>query len=330
MSYSLEKTTLGNAWDDFIKTSWNGTLFSYSDYLVNIPHTPGVYYCHKNQELRAAVVLLEDEDNKITLIHGLVVHSGIIFGAPTNNQNNAQQTSEKFRISEFIANELPKIYDKINLKTDPKYQDIRSFLWVNYENDAPKYKINIRYTSYLSIYDLSDISILGENNTFQNISASRKQEIRYAQKKGVTTHEEFNINLFIEYYIKTFAHQNLELGTQFNMDLQIIKRLVLGLYEKKLGRMFISYTQEGQAGSIAFFGVDHNRAYYLFGANNPDLRNEHTGTAVLWDSFKLLCRDGISEVDLEGINSPARGWFKLSFGGSVLPYYQLSYNKHDR
>ena len=132
---------------------------------------------------------------------------------------------------------------------------------------------------------------------------------------------------FIEYYIKTFARQNLELGTQFNVDLQIIKRLVLGLYEKKLGRMFISYTQEGQAGSIAFFGIDHNRAYFLFGANNPDLRNEHTGTAVLWDSFKLLCSDGISEVDLEGINSPARGWFKLSFGGTLVPYFKLNWNR---
>ena len=80
-------------------------------------------------------------------------------------------------------------------------------------------------------------------------------------------------------------------------------------------------------GSIAFFGIDHKRGYFLFGANDPEMRDEHTGTAVLWDSFCFLSQDGIFEIDLEGINSPTRGWFKLSFGGTISPYYHLSYSR---
>ena len=64
-------------------------------------------------------------------------------------------------------------------------------------------------------------------------------------------------------------------------------------------------------------------AYYLFGASNPGMRNEHTGSAVLWDSFFALSRDAIKEVDMEGVNSPHRGWFKLSFGGDIRPYYHV-------
>ena len=97
------------------------------------------------------------------------------------------------------------------------------------------------------------------------------------------------------------------------------------LFTANLGRMFISYSQNYTPGSIAFFGIDHRRGYFLFAANDPVLRNEHTGTAVLWDSFYLLNQEGIYEIDFEGINSPARGWFKLSFGGTISPYYQLSY-----
>jgi len=26
---------------------------------------------------------------------------------------------------------------------------------------------------------------------------------------------------------------------------------------------------------------------------------------------------------MEGVNSPHRGWFKLSFGGDIRPYYQI-------
>ena len=44
---------------------------------------------------------------------------------------------------------------------------------------------------------------------------------------------------------------------------------------------------------------------------------------VLWDAFLDLAASGVKEIDLEGVNSPLRGHFKLSFGGSILPYYRL-------
>ena len=44
-------------------------------------------------------------------------------------------------------------------------------------------------------------------------------------------------------------------------------------------------------------------------------------------SFYHLNEIGIKTVDLEGVNSPNRGWFKLSFGGNIIPYYELIYKK---
>ena len=75
---------------------------------------------------------------------------------------------------------------------------------------------------------------------------------------------------------------------------------------------------------MAVFLLGHNTAYYLFGANDPDMRNQHTGTAVIWDSFHILSEMNINTVDLEGINSPNRGWFKTSFGGRIIPYYKIT------
>ena len=51
----------------------------------------------------------------------------------------------------------------------------------------------------------------------------------------------------------------------------------------------------------------------MFGASDPALRNSPTGTAVLWDAFSELAKVGVKKIDLEGVNSPKRGWFKLSF-----------------
>ena len=35
----------------------------------------------------------------------------------------------------------------------------------------------------------------------------------------------------------------------------------------------------------------------------------------------------IKIVDMEGVNSPQRGWFKLSFGGNLKKYFQVKKNK---
>ena len=97
-----------------------------------------------------------------------------------------------------------------------------------------------------------------------------------------------------------------------------------GLINAKAARMFISRARDGTPGSIAVYAFDQRRAYYLFGASDPAMRDSPAGTAVLWDAFTALSKEGISQVDLEGVNSPRRGWFKLSFGGDLRPYYQIS------
>jgi len=147
--------------------------------------------------------------------------------------------------------------------------------------------------------------------------------IRYAKRDEVVTTEEYDVDLFVQLYESTMGRQEKEVAYE---SIAEMKNLIYSLYREKLGRMFVSRTADDVVGSMAFFGLDHHRAYYLFGANDPENRDQHTGTAVLWDAFKILADDGIMEVDLEGVNSPQRGWFKLSFGGDIRPYYQLSFN----
>ncbi len=60
------------------------------------------------------------------------------------------------------------------------------------------------------------------------------------------------------------------------------------------------------------------------GASDPALRDSHCGSAVIWDAFVALARSGVAEVDMEGVNSPKRGWFKLSFGPHMQTYYELA------
>lgn len=322
-SYVLERAELGDRWDDFVRSSPNGTLFSYSKFLAGVRANIAVYYCFNNKELRAGIVLIEDEARTSAVLHDFVIHHGILFAKPQAMQNHSQILSEHFKIMTFIAGELPRRYKNIQMSLHPLVVDIRPFLWLNYREDAPRYTFKVFYTSHADIEDFSRAKALEDISLYNKASIARRQEIRYGIRDGVTTREEFAPESFGDFYAMTMKRQNIEVHKTYVDDMNA---LIAALYEAKLGRMFVSYTRDGKLGSAAFMGMDHQRAYYLFGANNPGLRNSHTGTAVLWDSFYFLSRSGVKEVDFEGINSPHRGWFKLSFGGNIIPYFHVYFN----
>jgi hypothetical protein len=324
MTYKLERTDLDERWDEFVNTSPNGSIFSHSDYLKSINKKSALYFLLKNKELRASVAVVESDDGKSTTRHNFIIYNGVMFAPPRYKQNNAQTLSERFRITTFIAEELAKIYKNVYLTLHPSVTDIRPFLWFNYGTDKPKYATDIRFTSYVNIEDFAHVKSLEDTSLYPQTSSSRRQEIRYAVKEGVTTKEEYKADLFVDFYCKTMKRQDIEVEQLY---LEEMKTIITNLYKAKLGRLFVSYTKSGEAGSMAFFGIDGDRAYYIFGANEPGLRDSHTGTAVLWDGFYYLSKNGVKEVDLEGINSPKRGWFKLSFGGNIVPYFQLFFHQ---
>lgn len=316
----LEKTELDEKWDQLVAKSVNGTVFCTSHYLKNIDANIAPYYYLRNQEIRAGVLVIESQNGLDTYLHDFVIYNGIFFAPPQNKQNRSQIISEQFDISSFVAEELAKIYKSVHMQLHPTIVDIRPFLWFNYGIDAPKYAVDVRYTSYLNIEDFSCAEKLEDISTYLQASNARRQEIRYGIRDKVVTKEEFNPDLFVDFYNETMKRQDITVEEDV---LNQMNFLITNLFKANIGRMFVSYLSSGEPGSMAFFGMDSKRGYYLFGANDPALRDSHTGTAVLWDAFYVLSKEGIKEIDMEGVNSPYRGWFKLSFGGDLRPYYQI-------
>jgi len=321
IDYILRETQIDEKWDCFINDSVNGTIFSKSYYLKASGVNYKCYYCFKTKELRAAVVVIESNDGKDIYLDDLIIYNGIIYNKPTNKQNHAQQFSEQFKIQEFIAHELEKKYTNIEISLHPSIIDIRAFLWVNYGEDKPQYKPDIRYTTYIDICDFKDAKKLEDISIYNKASTSRRQQIRYAIKKEYKTISSDNSQFFIEFYQKTMNRQDIEVDID---KLKTMQNLIDNLIIENKAKLYASYDEKDELSSMAFFGWDNKRAYYIFGASDPDKRNGHSGTNVLWEAFYDLSKNGINEVDLEGINSPARGWFKLSFGGDIVPYYEMN------
>ena len=322
--YTLIEAILDEKWDQFIDDSANGTIFSKSYYLESSSSNYKVFYCYRKAELRAALSVVESDDKKDLILNDFIIYNGIMYNKPGNKQNHSQQYSEQLEIQSFIAKELSNLYKNIEISLHPSIIDIRSFLWVNYGESKPQYKSNIRYTTYVDISDFKDSKRLEDISIYSKASTSRRQQIRYALKKNYKTVSSEDSKLFIDFYEKTMDRQDIDVE---NNILENMKILIDKLLLQKVAKIYASYDELNEISSMAFFGWDNKRAYYIFGANDPAKRNGHSGTNVLWEAFYDLSQMNINKVDLEGINSPYRGWFKLSFGGDIIPYYEVKYAK---
>jgi len=317
-NYRLIETILDEKWDKLVNNSDNGNIYNYSYYLNNIESNIKVFYCFKNKELRAGFISAYEDNNLV--LNNLIIYSGIIYNKPTNKQNLSQKSSEQFQIQEFIFTEILYKYENITLNFHPSIIDIRPILWVNYGLSLDKYAVELRYTSYVNISDFKSKVKLEDIELYKNASVSRRQQIRYAVKKNYTLIESRDVDKFIKFYIMTFKRQNQNVNINYISKMGNIIRYLI---ENKKGILYASCDENNEIGSMAFFSWDNKRAYYMFGANDPNKRNTHTGTDILWKAFYKLQENGINEIDLEGINSPFRGWFKLSFGGNTIPYYRI-------
>ena len=89
--------------------------------------------------------------------------------------------------------------------------------------------------------------------------------------------------------------------------------------------MFYIKNSESDIVGASLYGLHRDIACYLYGVTAKDSRERYSGSWLLWESFKILQKQGFKKIDMEGVNSPQRGWFKLSFSGSLDPYYSVTW-----
>jgi hypothetical protein len=319
--YRIEEVDDLEKWDKLVKDSPQGTIFSNSTYLNSFGGNYKIYFVFKGNELKAGVVFnLSKNENKIELDE-LIIYNGILF-LEDKNQKETKAKYERFEISKTVIEFLDSKYNSIKISLSPQFEDLRPFLWHNYHGeDREKFIPDLRYTSYLDISSLENFKDEEETKIFRNLETLRQRNIREARKKDAKTYiDNSKSSLFIKYYNSLMETQDISEDIQKTTNM---KKLIDSLTKRDMANIYVTENSEGVIQYIVIFGWDMKRAYYLFGSPNPKGEERYKGTIVFWDSFLDLAKRGIREIDLEGINSPNRGWFKLSLGGTIYPYYEL-------
>ena len=324
-NYYLAPVEDNQKWDQFVDQSPQGTIFSYSEYLAKAGCKFIRHYICLGSEKKAGLVLILSKDEANCILDDHVIYNGVLLSYPHKNQNQVQKLSDEFEMLSFISSELPKMFAKVEMALAPQIRDLRPFLWHNYsDQDALKWKLDLRYTSYVDLRGLNSVpeAEIEQNPLFKNLGKSRRQEIRYARRDGVFANTSKDFSLFLELYQGTMGAQGIKCSSD-----DISNKRCLLEYLQKIGKVkqFIVTNLNGEVVSVAIFCLDKKRAYYLFGGNHLNAKSSYSGTIVLWDAFRDLNKSGIEEIDLEGVNSPQRGWFKINMGGNLLPYYHVYY-----
>ena len=227
--------------------------------------------------------------------------------------------SQNFQILEFYQNFLNKNYKNIYVPLSPEINDIRPFQWYNYNlTFKDKYSIDIKYTSYLNLENF-DVNNEFNSDLFSNLNETRKRYIRYGYKNSIDFIE-LDENAFLELYIKNIETQKININKSQLIEMENIIRSLKKIEKLKIFCSKIS-NQIEYAVAVCW---DDNKSYYLFGTGAKE-RQHFSSTATFWHAIKFLKNQNIKFFDLEGINSPNRGSFKVSFGGSITPYYVLKF-----
>lgn len=314
-------------WSSLIKNSTQSNLFSRIFFLKNCGNKYNLWKVIQGQEIKAGVCLNVDETQKVSLENDHVIHNGIFFNLD-KKRILSKKREDKFQIISFIISNLVSRYDKIFLSLDPSIIDVRPFQWYNYNTNLPKFEISIKYTSTLNLSELqSEDNLNDENlNLFKNLETVRRYSIRQAKKEKYNVQFSNNAKSFLNLYKKFIKKIN---SSSPQDDFEIVAKITNEILAQKKGVVSYLFDNKNQLIYSLVIGWDNTKAYYLYGVGSDKNSKPWQGTIGIWTIFKYIVKNtNLRIFDFEGVNSPNRGWFKLSFGGDLESYYQIKYDKN--
>lgn len=308
----LNETTDYAAWDAWVELSPQGTVFSKVGFLRSLGAPFRLFVVDDGAATVALVPLIEDAVGNAVRFP-FTPYQGVLL-IPSRQAQQRQRIVDEFRITEFVVGALTQRYRSLAMALSWNFNDLRAFLWHNHDvAGAPRIVSQPRYTAVL------DLAAVDPAGYASELRACRRQEIRKAS--GYVVEEASGLDEFLMLYAQTFARQDIPLASD---RLELVRKICESALAGGYGRLTGCRTPEGIA-AMTLFLHDSKRAYYLFAANNPSLRHTGASTRLMFENILDAKRRGLRELDFVGVNSPARGDFKLSFNPELKLYFELDY-----
>lgn len=316
MKYNINKISNKNEVDDiyksFIILSPQKNVFCSKEILKFFFEDLDLYTVCKNDRIKSFIYLFKDKDGFVK--SQPFIYSGII-NHPKLNMKNARYNNEVFKLNELIVNDIFINYKNININLPINFLDMRPFLWFNYgENNKKQFHVTPRYTSIIKIKSIE------HDVVFNEIDDVKKRDINKVLKdKNYRVSNKIDLNLIKKFYIDTMEKN------KGSFDVYAFTK-IFNFFETQItaGKIIqaTTYFLEKPLYSVLFLN-DEDTSCYLYGSGNVETKNRYAGSLALWKAIEQSIDRKLSFIDLEGINSPQRGEYKINFGGNISSYYNV-------
>jgi len=311
----IEEIKKEEDWDFIIRNSKQSTVFSETFFLKSTGKKYLRLVFKKGSEIKAGICFFLSDDKKKIINYYLGIYGGLLFINDTKSKT-FRKNFDQFNITEKLVDYLTNNFDSIKFKTHPSFQDLRPFQWYNYGNSSPKFLINIKYTSVLEGNNLNQIKSGFSSNHIRSITKS-------TEKKYITEISNNSDELF-----KLFG--DLVKKNKINItdkEIDEIEKTCVSLLSKNKA-IIINVKNKKTTLASVLYTWDNETSYFLLGARNVKVHSVDASTYCHWSMIEHLFKNfNLRKFDLEGVNSPKRGLFKLKFGGNLFTYYDIEFIK---
>ncbi len=279
----------------FNTTDW---LRSFGDLII----TYGIY--DKSGKLIGAFNIHQTKLLKLNFYRDPLYAPDISLCYDIKAKNISKRNSNEKKIINLVAkffNNYP--YSTRVLTLPHKVKDILPFLW----ND---YKASSVYTYIVDLKETKEC-------LFTNFSTERRNDIKRAEKKGITIKKEEDYSVVKSLVQKTFERQDMSL------PLSILDILLFKYSNKDNSFAFIAFDNDVPI-AATFCIYYKSTVYYILGGYDSENGHSGAGACAIWSAMQYSRDIGLCNFDFEGSMQPDIEKFFRGFGGTLQSSFKVS------
>ncbi len=310
----LQRCTDQALWDQFLRRSPQACRYSTEPVLHALACKADFWFVKRKGQVIAGLPVITENQ----AADGLPIHSyyvGLMLHDEAWRCKPNRRTENLLAITEQLMRELSTHYDVIELCLHPDITDIRGFDWFNYhEPQAGRVAIHARYSAQLS---------LDKEHIRHAARSSRRREEKYAREReqlhfvsGGTSDE------LLRLWQHSLQRQDCTIPTA---ELDATRVFAEHLLATETGTIATVRNQDDEAVAAGLLMYDYHGLVHLPVVGIADTR--YGGTLLYFSMMEVAAEKGYTRMDLNGANSPARGYFKHSIGGEATLYFHLRWDR---
>lgn len=302
------------AWDMLVAGSAQGTVFHTSDWLVKNASLQSqdlvLLGCYEGEELIGGCPLYPSRPYNLLRLASSTAALTPYGGMMVTEIERAKQRRREMHTNRVITVLLEYIarqeFDYVNLVNSPGLTDIRAFT-------RRGWNPVVYYTYILPLHD----------DIFKTISKDVRQNIRKAQKQGISSTRKFDPSIFWDLTARTFAKQ----GKQPPVSERHLTGMLAMIQEKGIGEMRIASTSSEEIAAAEVTVWDAKMAHSWSAATAPEHLSTGAASLLCYDIFTSLKERDFSAINLMSGNLPHLSAFNSGFNPRLIPYYGVDHTR---